>query len=125
MDDPQPSEIELRKKAKELRVTWRSHEGTPEAKTHDHVSVLPLWYVRGYCPCARCQGHGDGQRFVRIDDPELVDIREVGRYAVALIWADGHDTGIYSFGHLRALCPCEACLKAQGAAHPLRRATAP
>jgi DUF971 family protein len=24
-------------------------------------------------------------------------------------WSDGHNTGIYSYEYLRALCPCEAC----------------
>ncbi len=33
----------------------------------------------------------------------MVDLREVGRYALQPIWQDGHDTGIYSFDLLRRL----------------------
>ena len=37
-----------------------------------------------------------------------VQIGLVGRYAVSIQWSDGHDTGIYSYQTLRALCPCAA-----------------
>ena len=37
----------------------------------------------------------------------LVDVSEVGQYAVKLVWGDGHNTGLYSFGFLRALA--DAC----------------
>jgi len=33
----------------------------------------------------------------------LVDIQLVGRYAVRLVWNDGHRTGIYTFQFLREL----------------------
>ena len=32
----------------------------------------------------------------------------VGRYALGVLWADGHDS-IMPFNHLRAHCPCEPC----------------
>jgi DUF971 family protein len=32
---------------------------------------------------------------------ELVRLTSVGGYAVQPIWADGHNTGIYSFDYLR------------------------
>ena len=38
--------------------------------------------------------------------PKEADVPQalrVGRYAVQLIWSDGHQTGIYSFDYLRAL----------------------
>jgi DUF971 family protein len=28
---------------------------------------------------------------------------------LGVVWADGHDTGIYSFDRLRDLCPCGDC----------------
>jgi DUF971 family protein len=33
----------------------------------------------------------------------------VGNYAIQIAFTDGHATGIYSFDHLRQVCPCEAC----------------
>ena len=32
-----------------------------------------------------------------------------GNYGVSFAWRDGHDTGIYTFRYLRALCPCAEC----------------
>ena len=43
---------------------------------------------------------------------ELRDLEQVGNYALGLTWADGHNTGIYSFRFLRAL---GELLEAQGA----------
>jgi ATP-binding protein involved in chromosome partitioning len=41
-------------------------------------------------------------------------IRWVGRYALGFDWSDGHNTGIYPFDRLRALCPCDECRAARG-----------
>lgn len=63
---------------------------------------LPNRVLRGYCPCARCQGHGAEVRFQE-SNAELRDIEEVGRYALRFTWGDGHSEGIYSFEYLRRL----------------------
>jgi len=64
---------------------------------------LPHRIVRGYCPCAGCQGHGGGVRFMDAGEPDLRDIGQVGNYALELGWADGHSTGIYPYTFLRRL----------------------
>jgi DUF971 family protein len=79
-----------------------------------HRAEYPHELLRGYCPCATCQGHQGPVRFVRETsgdgpDLELTDISEVGNYALKLTWADGHSTGLYSFSFLRKLCFCEQC----------------
>jgi DUF971 family protein len=33
----------------------------------------------------------------------------VGYYAYSIEWSDGHNTGIFTFDLLRALCECDAC----------------
>jgi DUF971 family protein len=33
-------------------------------------------------------------------------VKWIGRYALAPIWADGHDTGLFTYGRLRELCQC-------------------
>ena len=44
------------------------------------------------------------------NDPHLLThLEAVGNYAIAFTWADGHNTGIYSFRLLRSICPCAAC----------------
>ena len=59
--------------------------------------------LRGYCPCAGCQGHSGTIRFVSGGDEELLEIVEVGNYALQLTWGDHHDSGLYSFRYLRLL----------------------
>ena len=75
-----------------------------------HRGVYPHEVLRGYCPCAVCQGHQGPVRFVPGGNLELTDVGEVGDYALRLTWADGHATGIYTFKFLRELCSCETCL---------------
>ena len=75
-----------------------------------HKAVYPHEVLRGYCPCAVCQGHQGPVRFVPGGNLELTDVGEVGDYALRLTWADGHATGIYTFNFLRELCSCELCL---------------
>ncbi|MEW6297451.1 MAG: DUF971 domain-containing protein [Thermodesulfobacteriota bacterium] len=69
----------------------------------DRVSDYPFDYLRGWCPCAVCQGHGGERRFIRVDNPQLVSIGMVGNYALNPRWGDGHETGIYTFEYLRTL----------------------
>jgi DUF971 family protein len=97
---PEPLEIEVENGTKSLRIAW-----------DDQVtSRYPLRYLRGYCPCAHCQGHGGPLRFVAVAAPAITRIDEVGSYAVNIVWRDGegtplHSTGIYSFDYLRDLDP--------------------
>lgn len=69
-------------------------------------SLLPIAYLRSWCPCAQCQGHGDVVR--RLDTPDTItalEIHEMGAYAIAIRFSDGHDAGIFSWQWLRALAP--------------------
>ncbi len=72
-----------------------------------HSSEYTKEYLRGYCPCALCQGHGAAaeKRFVEVPNVELDVIEPVGNYAIGFRWSDGHVTGIYTFDYLRSLCP--------------------
>lgn len=73
------------------------------------VLPIPFGDLRRGCPCALCQGEmGRPGRFqvdpeLRPGEDELADLQPVGHYAIGLQWADGHNTGIYTFEHLRAL----------------------
>jgi DUF971 family protein len=75
-----------------------------------HCGIYPHEILRGYCPCAICQGHQGPIRFVPGGSLELQDLAEVGDYALRLTWADGHATGIYTFAFLRELCGCSECV---------------
>ena len=74
-----------------------------------HTAILPNLILRGFCPCAICQGHQGPIRFIEGGNAELTDLAEVGDYALRLTWADGHATGIYTFRFLRDLCSCSEC----------------
>ncbi len=96
-----PNPVEVHRLADEgkVRITW----------SDGHLSEYPFAYLRGWCPCAACQGHGSDRRYVHAGNTELTQIGVVGKYALSLGWGDGHDTGIYSYRYLRELCPCSAC----------------
>ena len=101
---PHPVEIEYKSAEDALHMVF----------SDDHVSVFPTKYLRGYCPCARCQGHSGGSpdwiEPTRREQIEVLDVQPVGNYALTITWGDGHDTGIYSFNNLRDICPCAECM---------------
>ncbi len=73
-------------------------------------NYLKLETVRKACPCATCQGEPDVTGlvvrppvFYKENSFNLINIENIGGYAIALKWADGHGTGIYSYEYLRGL----------------------
>ncbi len=96
---PRPREIRHLRDEGLVRITW----------SDEHVSAYPLTYLRGWCPCAACQGHGGERRFLDLPEAQLERIEPVGSYAVILAWVGGHDTGIYSYDYLWQICPCSVC----------------
>ena len=105
------SKISISDKSQSLTISWEDQ----------HESHYPWWYLRGFCPCAACQGHGGAYEYVTTDANELGDVREVGNYAVNITWVGGHDTGIYPFELLRRLCPCGACRAEHALTHVARK----
>jgi DUF971 family protein len=79
-----------------------------------HFSSYPSWYLRENCPCATCVEEFTGRRLLQRgsipSSLERVAVETVGNYALSFRWSDGHSTGIYTFQHLRRLCPCPHCL---------------
>ena len=96
---PEPVEIRHERAARRVVVTWED----------GHESVFPIDYLRSWCPCAMCQGHAPQAKYLDLHGQQLVHVEGVGNYAVSLTWQDGHNTGIYSFRLLRAVCPCATC----------------
>ncbi len=96
-----PTEVRRLPEAGRLRLTW----------SDGHVAEYDYDYLRGYCPCAACQGHtNEAIRFHRPPGPvTAAAIEPVGNYAISIQWSDGHATGIYRFDFLRLICPCDEC----------------
>ncbi len=70
--------------------------------------IIPLMKLRRSCPCAVCHADRDEQSSTYIpiytlDQLIITSINVVGHYALAIIWKDGHNTGIYEFKQLRNL----------------------
>ena len=94
----EPKNVELI--GEELAIRW--NDGAE--------SYFPLEFLRRACPCAACGGEPDV--LGNIMRPEvsyteksfmLAGFGMVGGYALQPRWADGHDSGIYSFQYLRRL----------------------
>jgi DUF971 family protein len=113
-----PTRVKAPRNARTVEITWAD----------GHVGVYPHDILRGYCPCATCQGHsgtirfipgGELQtRFLPGGDLELRNLTQVGNYALSFEWGDGHATGIYTFRYLRSLCQCAKCRDPEEAGHP-------
>ncbi len=95
-------------KSKGIQIDW----------TDRHHSEYGLQYLRDKCPCATCTGtHGTPPRQPQADNPfqmyqpklTMLAVEPVGNYAIRIDWSDGHNTGIYSYDHLRAICQCAEC----------------
>jgi DUF971 family protein len=87
-----------------LEITWADQ----------HKCAYPHEILRGFCPCASCQGHSGEIRFQAGHNLELRDIEQVGNYALSFTWGDGHSSGIYTFRYLRRVCALLDSHTAQG-----------
>ena len=71
-----------------------------------HESLYAWTYLRALCPCAACRENPPTGKEM---EAEAAQVKPVGRYAMTILWGDGHATGIFSYEYLRSLCRCEAC----------------
>ncbi|HEU4617615.1 MAG TPA: DUF971 domain-containing protein [Gammaproteobacteria bacterium] len=88
-ETPYPIEIKLRSKSRRLDV--RFSDGL-EAE-------LPAEYLRVHSPSAEVKGHaaGEGLLVAGKQDVGITRIEPVGRYAVRIVFDDGHATGLYTW----------------------------
>jgi DUF971 family protein len=100
-------------KSKGIDIDWRD----------GHHSHFPAAYLRDECPCATCTGaHGTEPQKTDYSSSstaspfqmfkpaiKMLNIEPAGNYALKIFWNDGHSSGIYSYDHLRKICPCEEC----------------
>ncbi|MBK9167384.1 MAG: DUF971 domain-containing protein [Bryobacterales bacterium] len=96
-------------KSKGIHIDWKD----------GHRSEYGLKYLRHHCPCATCTGaHGtppqappiESSPFQMYQPPlRILSVEPVGSYAIRIAWSDGHSTGIYSYDHLRRICPHAQC----------------
>jgi hypothetical protein len=83
--------------------------------------------LREECPCATCNDAREKKASLGAAAPTFLSspalpmfkpkpraqaATQVGNYAIQISFTDGHSTGIYSYDHLRSICPCAECAKA-------------
>lgn len=100
-------------KSKGIEIDWKD----------GHHSSYGTAYLRDQCPCATCTGaHGTEPQKTDYSAPggdnpfqmfkpaiKMINVEQVGNYALKIYWNDGHSSGIYSYDHLREICPCPVC----------------
>lgn len=91
-----PQGVTLHRKSRTLELQWPG-----EAPVS-----LSCEFLRVHSPSAEVRGHGHGQEVLVAGKREVSinSIHPVGHYALQLVFDDGHDTGLYSWGYLRELC---------------------
>lgn len=100
-----PQDIQLDGPTEPLIITWED----------GHQSTYDLHHLRLWCPCADCTDHGARSLEERLSQTftetqiRIRAVSEVGSYALNILWGDEHAHGIYSWQHLRGICPCESC----------------
>jgi DUF971 family protein len=89
MSTPNPTDIKLHRKSRLLEIVF--DDGSR--------FELPCEYLRVYSPSAEVRGHGPGQDVLQVgkEDVTIAEIRPVGHYAIAPVFSDGHDSGIYTW----------------------------
>lgn len=63
---------------------------------------LPCEYLRVYSPSAEVAGHHNKRPVLQVgkEAVNITAIRQVGAYAVKLVFDDGHSSGLYTWGYL-------------------------
>lgn len=89
---PAPTSLTVRKQSRVLEIAF--DDGAEFS--------LPFELMRVYSPSAEVRGHGPGQEVLQTGqrDADIAGLEPVGNYAVQPQFADGHNTGIYSWEYL-------------------------
>jgi DUF971 family protein len=92
MMSPWPTELRLVKDRRTLSVAFDGGERFE----------LPAEYLRIRSPSAEVQGHSPAERRVVAGkrDVQILEVLQVGNYAVRLVFDDTHSTGIFSWDYL-------------------------
>lgn len=95
MSRPWPTKIDFSASRRILTVEF------DDGKTGE----ISFEHLRTHSPSAEVQGHSPDQRKI-VTGKENVGVtaaNPVGRYAIQIVFDDGHDTGIFTWDYLREL----------------------
>ena len=100
----QPTGVKADKQNRQIEISW----------SDGHTSRYSFDGLRVACPCVECKGGHANMgiatapsvvRNAPASNLTLMDLKQVGSYALMPYWSDGHATGMYSWELLRALDP--------------------
>jgi DUF971 family protein len=115
-----PIPLDPRKQPTSIKVMVSTGEGVAVTWADGHESRYTFSYLREACPCAMCNDErekkskdGAPAAVLPMYKPKVTakGASPVGNYALQFEFSDSHATGIYSYGHLREICPCDACAR--------------
>ncbi len=92
-----PQNVRVLKDDRVLELVW----------SPDDISRLPFQAIRQSCRCAACIDEFTGRQIL---DPNSVDegifaedVSLTGNYAMKFRWSDKHDSGLFTWDHLRSI----------------------
>jgi len=90
-----PIELVFRRGARALHITF----------DNGAAYTIPFATLRAESPSAEVQGHGPNQKRTvpNVANADVIRAEPIGRYAVRLIFADGHNSGLYTWDWLKKL----------------------
>jgi DUF971 family protein len=91
-----PTELKYHKRSRQLDVRFEN----------GMAARLSAEFLRVHSPSAEVKGHaaGEGVLVTGKEKVAISAIEPVGRYAVRLVFDDGHNTGLYTWDVLYELC---------------------
>jgi prepilin-type processing-associated H-X9-DG protein len=122
-----PTPLDPRKKPTSVKIHVSNGAGVDVMWADGHASHYEFAYLREECPCATCNDARDKKAALGEvassfksspalpmfkPKPRAQAATVMGNYAVQISFTDGHSTGIYSYDHLRNICPCAECAEA-------------
>ena len=122
-----PIPIDPRKKPASVKIHVTTGAGMDIVWADGHSSHYDFPYLREECPCATCRDERGEKQDQPASTPAFMSspalpmfkpkpranaATSVGNYAIQITFNDGHATGIYSYDHLRSICPCAECAQA-------------
>ena len=121
-----PIPLDPRKKPTAVKIHISSGAGMDITWADGHLSHYEFPYLRDECPCATCNDQRLKKERLTESSPSFganplpifkpkakaQAANQVGAYAIQFHFTDGHNTGIYTYEHLRTICPCAECAAA-------------
>lgn len=97
-----PENIRVHKADGILELVWTSTD----------VSRIPFRMIRQDCRCAACVDEFTGRQILdRESVPASIvpeDVALAGNYALKIRWSDSHDSGLFTWNHLREIADATA-----------------